>query len=217
MKILQNTIRPFWGMFLWMYVAVALQTACTPKWANPSNPVAKVDTIQKVAALNDLTTFAQSENLTFAKPQLQQLLDLFENNLSFSKRVLLATKEVVDSSNIVAIAQQLKLPENPANATLSLYQTRVWYAWQKSLIGKQVDRSKGLEQAAINAFKRRNEIRTKARFAMRDTDIADFLNKKEVNLTWKQVFKKNKGNYEEIILSSMRGRGAVDLLFKIPK
>lgn len=217
MKILQNTIRPFWGMFLLMYVAVALQISCTPKWANSSNHAAKVDTIQKVAALNDLTTFAQSENLTFTKPQLQQLLDLFENNLNFSKRLLLATKEVVDSTNIIAIAQHLKLPEKPIKASLSLYQTRVWYSWQKSLIGKQVDRSKGLEKAALSAFKRRNEIRTLARFAMRDTDIADFLNKKEVNLTWEQVFMKNKGNYEEIINSAMRGRTSIDLLFKIPK
>jgi hypothetical protein len=211
-KILNLTVITFI-----LSVALGLQTACTPKWTNRVTPAAKVDTVQKVAALNELTTFAQAQNLNFAKPQLQQLLDLFENQLDFSKRMLLATKEVVDSSNIVAIAQQLKLPEKPAKASLSLYQTRVWYSWQKSLIGKQVDRSKGLEQAAINAFKRRNEIRTTARFAMRDTDIADFLNKKEVNWTWKQIFKKNKGNYEEIINSSMRGRTAVDLLFKIPK
>jgi hypothetical protein len=217
MHILKNTIRPFWGICLLLYVAIALQISCTPKVANGVNAATKVDTIQKMAALKDLTAFAQAETLNFTKPQLQQLLDLFENNLSFSKRVLLSTKEIVDSSTIVAIAQHLKLPENPANGTLSLYQTRVWYSWQKSLIGKQVDRSKGVEQAAMNAFKRRNEIRSKARFVMRDTDIADFLNKKEVNMTWKQVFKKNKGNYEEIILSSMRGRGVVDLLFKIPK
>jgi hypothetical protein len=217
MNSLRYKILNFGAIAFFFSIAFALQTACTPKWTNQVSPAAKMDTIQKAAVLNDLTTFAQAESLKCAKPQLQQLLDLFENNLDFSKRVLLSTKEIVDSNSIVVIAQHLKLPENPANATLTLYQTRVWYSWQKSLIGKQVDRSKGLEQAAMNAFKRRNEIRTKARLAMRDTDIADFLNKKEVNLTWKQVFKKNKGNYEEIILSSMRGRSAVDLLFKIPK
>ncbi|MEY4934881.1 MAG: hypothetical protein RIS64_1240 [Bacteroidota bacterium] len=217
MRILKNTIRPFGGILLLLYVAAALQTSCTPRVAKGDNAAAKVDTIQKMAALKDLTAFAQAETLPFAKPQLQQLLDLFENNLNFSKRVLLSTKEVVDSNSIVALAKHLKLLENPVHGTLTLYQTRVWYSWQKSLIGKQVDRSKGVEQAAMSAFKRRNEIRTKARFAMRDADIADFLNKKEVNMTWKQVFKKNKGNYEEIILSSMRGRSAVDLLFKIPK
>ncbi len=217
MNILRYKILNLGAIAFFLSIALALQTACTPKWNNRVSPVAKMDTIQKAAILNDLTTFAQAENLKFAKPQLQQLLDLFENNVDFSKRVLFSTKEVVDSSNIVAIAQQLKLPENPTNGTLTLYQTRVWYSWQKSLIGKQVDRSKGVEQAARNAFNRRNEIRTKARLLMKDTDIADFLNKKEVNLTWKQVFKKNKGNYEEIILSSMRGRSAVDLLFKIPK
>jgi hypothetical protein len=217
MNLLQNTIRPFWRTFLFLWVAATLQMSCTPRWTSHSNPTAKVDTLQKAAALNELISFAQAENLSFPKPQLQQLLDLFENNVGFSKRVLLSTKEVIDSSNIVAIAQQLKLPENPAKASLSLYQTRVWYAWQKSLIGKQVDRTKGMEQAAMNAFKRRNAIRTQARLVMRDTDIADFLNQKEVNLTWKQVFKRNKGDYEAIIASSMRGRAAVDLLFKIPK
>jgi mannose/fructose/N-acetylgalactosamine-specific phosphotransferase system component IIB len=217
MKFLQSTIRPFWGLFLFFCLSGVLQTSCTPKWRNSSNAVAKVDTIQKAAALKELMAFVQTSNLNFNKSQLQQLLDLLENNVGFSKRMLLSTKEVVDSTNIIAIAQQLKLSKNPTNASLTLYQTRVWYAWQKSLIGKEVDRSKGLEQAAINAYKRRNAIRTKARLLMKDTDIADFLNQKEVNMTWKQVFMKNKGDYEAIISSSMRGRTVVDLLFKIPK
>jgi hypothetical protein len=217
MKILKNVIRPFWGMCLLLYMATVLHPSCSPKGTNAAHRAAQTDPIQKATALKALTAFAQAENLKVPQPQLQQLLDLVDNNLDFSKRMLLSTKEVIDSNNIIAIAQQLKLPENPAKATLSLYQTRVWYSWQKSLIGKQVDRSKGLEQAARNAFHRRNVIRTQARFLMRDTDIADFLNQKEVNLTWKQVFKRNKGDYEAIIASSMRGRAAVDVLFRIPK
>jgi hypothetical protein len=217
MKILKNIIRPFWGMCLLVYMTAVLHPSCSPHWKNGSPRASATDTIQKAAALKALTAFAQAENLKVPQPQLQQLLDLVDHNLDFSKRMLLSTQEVIDSNNIIAIAQQLKLPENPAKASLSLYQTRVWYSWQKSLIGKQVDRSKGLEQAARNAFNRRNAIRTQARFLMRDTDIAHFLNQKEVNLTWKEVFKRNKGDYEAIIASAMRGRAAVDVLFRIPK
>jgi hypothetical protein len=52
---------------------------------------------------------------------------------------------------------------------------------------------------------------------MKDTDIADFLNTKEVNMTWEDAISKYNGDFEEIIQASMRGRGLVDVLFKIPK
>jgi len=52
---------------------------------------------------------------------------------------------------------------------------------------------------------------------MKDNDIADFLNEKELNLTWEDAMNKYNGDYQEIINASMRGRGSVDILFKIPK
>ena len=47
--------------------------------------------------------------------------------------------------------------------------------------------------------------------------MADFLNIKGKNMTWDEAFIKYGGDYEKIIEGSMRGRGAIDELFKIPK
>lgn len=167
--------------------------------------------------VEELVAFAKAENLDLSKADVKRVLEGFEGNVDFSKRVLLSTKEIVEGKTLKEVAEKLKLPVDPANASLSPYQTRVWYSWRKSLIGSLVDRSQGPEQAARNALNMRNEIRTKARLSMKDTDIADFLNEKELNMTWEQAFEKYKGNYEDIISASMRGRGGVDTLFKIPK
>lgn len=59
---------------------------------------------------------------------------------------------------------------------------------------------------------------------MIDTDIADFLNTKEINKTFdylyfdkSKLFTNQDDIYNAIIESSMKGRGAVDILSKIPK
>jgi hypothetical protein len=58
---------------------------------------------------------------------------------------------------------------------------------------------------------------------MKDTDIADFLDTKELNMTWDDAVrgKVEKGFsgddiYREIISSSMKGRPTIDDIFKIP-
>ena len=56
----------------------------------------------------------------------------------------------------------------------------------------------------------RNTIRTTTRQSMMDTDIANFLNTKEVNMTWAEAVSKYNGDYNEIIQASMRGRGFFD-------
>jgi len=77
--------------------------------------------------------------------------------------------------------------------------------------------SAGGEAAAREAVGMRNTIRTTTRTSMKDVDIADFLNSIEMNMTWDEAFVKYGGDYEKIIEGSMRGRGVVDELFKIPK
>jgi hypothetical protein len=69
----------------------------------------------------------------------------------------------------------------------------------------------------------RNEIRSGARQAMKDSDIADYLDAKELNKTWEQLLQEkiDKGFtgdaiYQEIISSSMKGRQTLDNVFKIP-
>jgi len=94
----------------------------------------------------------------------------------------------------------------------------------KSKISSLVDKSNDLEAAAREAVEMRNTIRTTTREAMKDVDIADFLNTKEVNRTFDDLYTE-KSNlftnqneiYNAIIESSMKGRGIVDELFKIPK
>jgi len=71
--------------------------------------------------------------------------------------------------------------------------------------------------AQLGAVQMRNTIRTTTRTSMKDVEIADFLNTKEVNKTWDEAFLKYNGEYEKIIDASMRGRGVVDVLLQIPK
>ncbi|MDR2992794.1 MAG: hypothetical protein LBV11_03015 [Bacillus cereus] len=51
---------------------------------------------------------------------------------------------------------------------------------------------------------------------MKDTDIAGFLNQKEPNRTWNELYDYYKGDYNKIIDGSMSGRYAVDNIFQIP-
>jgi len=71
--------------------------------------------------------------------------------------------------------------------------------------------------AQLGAVQMRNTIRTTTRTSMKDVEIADFLNTKEVNMTWDEAFLKYNGEYEKIIDASMRGRSVVDVLLQIPK
>lgn len=107
--------------------------------------------------------------------------------------------------------------------SLTPYQTRVWYSWRKAKIGDLVDKTKSFELQAREAFTMRNDIGTGARRAMKDEDIANFLDSGEPNITWEQAVqsKINKGLsgddiYKDIISSSMKGRPTVDNVFKIP-
>jgi hypothetical protein len=116
------------------------------------------------------------------------------------------------------------LPNTPSAQSLTLYQARVWYSWRKSQISTLINRSKGLEAAAREAVEMRNTIRATTRNAMKDTDIADFLNTKETNKTFEslysdksKLFSNSDDIYNAIIESSMKGRDIVDGLFKIPK
>ena len=51
---------------------------------------------------------------------------------------------------------------------------------------------------------------------MKDVDISEFLNSKEANRTWQQVYDYYGGDYNKIIEGSMKGRDFVDNIFKLP-
>jgi hypothetical protein len=161
------------------------------------------------ASKNGLSNLTQAE--------IKGTFELFDGNISFAQKALLSSKEIVAGKTLPELAQHFNLPTIPSAQSLTPYQARVWYSWRKSQISTLVNRSNGLEAAAKEALEMRNTIRTTTRNSMKDTDIANFLNTKEVNMTWEEAMSKYNGNYEEIIQASMRGRGVVDVLFQIPK
>jgi hypothetical protein len=130
------------------------------------------------------------------------------------------------NSNIDDIAASLNLPISPTPQSLTPYEARVWYSWRKTKIGVTIDYAPGLEAAARQAVDLRNTIRSGTRDCMLDADIAQFLNSKEVNKTFQELYVEKAISlspttpdkiYEAIIESSMKGRGLVDILYKIPK
>jgi hypothetical protein len=171
-----------------------------------------------VKNLDDLKLWAKNNGLgNLTDIEIKGTFDFFDGNISFSQKALLSTKDIVSGKNINELASHFNLLVSPSAQSLTPYQARIWYSWRKSKISSLVDKSKGLESAAKEALEMRNTIRTTTRQSMIDTDIADFLNTKEVNMTWTQAMTKYNGNYNEIINASMRGRGLIDELFKIPK
>jgi hypothetical protein len=174
--------------------------------------------VQGAGSLDDLVSWASKNGLgNLTQAEIKGTFDLFEGNITFAQKALLSSKEIVAGKTLPELAQHFNLPTIPSAQSLTPYQARVWYSWRKSQISTSVNRSNGLEAAAREALEMRNTIRTTTRQSMKDTDIADFLNTKEVNMTWEDAMSKYNGNYEEIIQASMRGRGVVDILFQIPK
>jgi hypothetical protein len=176
-------------------------------------------------SLDDLVSWASKNGLgNLTQAEIKGTFDLFEGNISFAQKALLSSKEIVAGKTLPELAQHFNLPTIPSAQSLTPYQARVWYSWRKSQISTLVNRSNGLEAAAREAVEMRNTIRTNTRTSMKDVDIADFLNTKEANKTFdvlysekSKLFTNQDDIYNAIIESSMKGRGVVDELFKIPK
>src|SRR5690606_12904830 len=108
----------------------------------------------------------------------------------------------------------------PLPASLSNYQTRIWYTWKKMQIENQIKNIKKLEDKAKKAFALRNEYRTSARQYMTDRKWANYLEEVEKNREWTSYLeymkKKFPDNYyDEIINNASKGRDDVDRLFKL--
>ena len=151
-----------------------------------------------------------------SRTELDDIFKFVDNNFDFGKRVANSTKEIQSASSLTELAGKLNLSINPASKSLTPYQARVWYNWRKSKISDLIDKSQSLENQAKQALNLRNEIRTTTRQTMKDADIADYLDAKELSMTWEAALNKYGTNYDEIIQASMRGRGWLNDLFKIP-
>lgn len=137
--------------------------------------------------------------------------------------ILLSTKEVVEGKNISQLVQHFNIPTIPVTNSLSNYKARIWYHFKKSNIPNIIDKTKSLEEQALEAFNLRNLYRTQTRNYMNNRPLAEFLDANEQNLIWqnyKTYLQNEKGlsgeslwNY--IINSSTSGRDGVDALFKL--
>ncbi len=173
--------------------------------------------IQWVGSLDDLVSWASKNGLSnLSRTELDDIFKFVDNNFDFAKRVANSTKEIQTALTLTELAGKLNLPITPIAKSLTPYQTRVWYSWRKAKIGDLIDKTQTLENQAKQALNLRNEIRSGARQGMKDSDIADFLDSKELNMTWEQATIKYNGDYDKIIEASMRGRPTVDNVFKIP-
>jgi hypothetical protein len=155
---------------------------------------------------------------------VSKILEMTDGSADLAKRVMMSSKEAINGKTLTELASHLNLPQVPSLGSMSNYNARVWYSWQKSLIKSKLDLAKPLEQQAMQACEMRNTIRRMARDAMQDQKLAKVLDAKELMKTFDQmVAEKTAAGFSgdalwnEIINSSMKGRGLVDELFKIPK
>jgi hypothetical protein len=177
----------------------------------------EADEVSGVGNLDDLVAWASQNDLAYlTRVELDNILNFVDNNLDFAKRIASSTKEIQSASTLTELVRKLNLPISPTPGSLTPYQARVWYNWRKSQIFDLIDKSQTLENQAKQAVNLRNEIRITTRQAMEDNDIANFLDAKEVNMTWEEALNKYGSDYNEIIQASMRGRGSLNELFKIP-
>jgi filamentous hemagglutinin len=108
--------------------------------------------------------------------------------------------------------------DDVARGTLSNLEARKWYIQQESRILDQIDPNLSLRERAIQAFVRRNELRTQARELMTDRAEAARLMREEPNMTlWEIVRRKYKEKglvgdalWRDILDSSQKSRTSVN-------
>lgn len=144
--------------------------------------------MNQAGSLDDLVAWASNNGLSnLTRAELDEIYKFVDNNFDFAKRIANSTKEIQTASTLTDLAGNLNLPISPSAKSLTPYQARVWYNWRKSKISELINKSQTLENQAKQASNMRNEIRTGARDAMQDADIANFLNSKEANKTWEEL------------------------------
>jgi len=170
----------------------------------------------------DLENFAKANGVSNLSSSFEDILKFSGGRLDLAKKLILSTKEVIEGKTIPELVEMFNLAKTPSPASLSSYQTRIWYKWQEYLIGGKLNYAEGLEQAARQAYELRNGIRTLARQSMSDREWAEYLLQNERNMTFEELVQKNidrglSGDdiWNKIIESSMSSRDSVDALFKL--
>lgn len=78
------------------------------------------------------------------------ILSFCNNREDLSKRLIKAIPESYADKGLSLLqrVEKYNLPDNPNLQSLSIYQTRIWYKWQESLIEIKLDYSQPLETVA---------------------------------------------------------------------
>lgn len=182
--------------------------------------------MEKPYTPKQIEEFAKANGVKTSSMPYENIFEFCDGRQDLAENLIKAIPESYgdESLSIAERVEKYQLPENPAEHSLSAYQTRIWYKWQESLIKSRLDYSKPLEEVAKQAFEMRNKIRTQARMSMSDTQWAQHLlenekNKKFVKLVekYQDVGYTGEDLWKEIIAASMRSRDSVDDLFGLNK
>jgi len=109
-----------------------------------------------------------------------------------------------------------------ALGNLSDLEARLWYLEQETKIPDLISGYATMEEKARAAFDFRNQIRTQARDAMSNRNVAEQLFGTKPNMTWEQIIEKYSSQglsgdalYQEIIKASQRSNSLVNQQFGI--
>ena len=96
-----------------------------------------------------MTEFVTKNGINVDRDMLPKVLnELCRGNIDYAERILLSTKQVISGKSVTELVDILNLVEKPALSSLTNYEARVWYSWQKSLIRSKLDFSKPLQEVA---------------------------------------------------------------------
>ena len=181
--------------------------------------------VNKIANEADLLKFSKINKLKITVQDINTVLKLTQGRKDLAESILLSTKEIIEGKTVSQLIRIFKIKEVPELNSLSNYQARIWYTWQKTKIEKAIAKIKTLEGKAKKAFELRNEYRSATRQYMKDRKLAEYLEVVERNQEWEKLLEKtlkkedvsgdlNKA-YKKIMETSKTGNDGVDYLFKL--
>jgi hypothetical protein len=98
---------------------------------------------------------------------------------------------IAKMADLFGMYKTIKTPSNPKAQSLENFQAQKWYLKQEKSIPKHVKQDLSIRQKGYKAFKKRDEVRTKAREIMADQKKAAELDLTNPNKTLKQIVKEN--------------------------
>ncbi len=152
----------------------------------------------------------------------EEVKTMISSKADFSQKISSFFMTVSKTAGLVGMYKTLRTPTNPRTQSLENFQSRKWYLKQEKSIPKNIDESLPIKEKAIEAFEKRNDLRTSTRKSMADLKEANRLNIEEPNLKLNQIVKKyyEKGYvgdklWEKIYNSAIKSRESVNIKMQI--